>query len=133
VDGELVPLERAARMFSGPEGVERMDGTAWYHPRRLSLDSAAVNGGIENPAQGALDVHAIHGDDLDVPIFALETAFGAGRVLNGARLLAQQSGMSEDDLTLVDESARLAHTDPMATATDQNPLVENLVPFLKGI
>jgi len=133
VDGELVPLERAARMFSGPDGVEDMDGTAWYHPRRLSLDSAAVNGGIENPAQAVLDVHAIHGDDLDVPIFALETSFGAGRVLNGARLLARQSGMSEDDLTLVDESDRLAHTDPMATATDQNPLVENLVPFLDQI
>lgn len=132
-DGELVPVERAARMFSGPEGVESMDGTAWYHPQRLSIDSDAVNGGIRNPAQEVLDVHAIHGDDLDLPIFALETSFGAGRVLNGARLLAEQSGMSEDVLTLVDESDRLAHTDPMAIETDQNPLVETLVPFLDGI
>ena len=31
-DGELGTVARAAEMFSGIEGI---DGTAWYHPRRL--------------------------------------------------------------------------------------------------
>jgi pimeloyl-ACP methyl ester carboxylesterase len=139
VDDELVPVERAARMFSGlvegPDGEEALgiDGTAWYHPRRLSIDSGAVNGGIENPAQELLGVRAIHGTELDLPIYALETTFGAGRVLNGARLLAEQSGIPESELTLVDESDRLTHTDPMGVETSQNPLVETLVPFLRDI
>jgi pimeloyl-ACP methyl ester carboxylesterase len=139
VDDELVPVERAARMFSGlVEGADGdetlgMDGTAWYHPRRLSIDSGAVNGGIENPAQELLGVRAIHGSELDLPIYALETTFGAGRVLNGARLLAEQSGIPESELTLVDESDRLTHTDPMGVETSQNPLVETLVPFLRDI
>jgi len=140
VDDELVPVERAARMFSGlvegadgDESLDGIDGTAWYHPSRLSIDSGAVNGGIENPAQEVLDVPAIHGTALDLPIYALETSFGAGRVLNGARLLAQQSGIPESDLTLVDESDRLSHTDPMGVETAQNPLVETLVPFLSEI
>jgi pimeloyl-ACP methyl ester carboxylesterase len=139
VDDELVPVERAARMFSGlvqgADGDEALgiDGTAWYHPRRLSIDSGAVNGGIENPAQELLGVRAIHGTELDLPIYALETTFGAGRVLNGARLLAQQSGMAESELTLVDESDRLTHTDPMGVEPSQNPLVETLVPFLRDI
>ena len=38
VDGELGTVKRAATMFSGIEGI---DGTAWYHPRRLSLDGQA--------------------------------------------------------------------------------------------
>jgi pimeloyl-ACP methyl ester carboxylesterase len=139
VDDDLVPLERAARMFSGlitgPEGDETLgvDGTAWYHPRRLSIDSAAVNGGVPNPAQDVLGVRAIHGTELDLPIYALETSFGAGRVLNGARLLAQQSGIRESEVTLVDESDRLTHTDPMGVDTAQNPLVETLVPYLQNI
>jgi hypothetical protein len=139
VDDELVPVERAARMFSGlvegADGDETLgiDGTAWYHPRRLSIDSGAVNGGIENPAQELLGVRAIHGTELDLPIYALETTFGAGRVLNGARLLAEQSGIPESELTLVDESDRLTHTDPMGVETSQNPLVETLVPFLRDI
>lgn len=137
VDDELVPVERAARMFSGliegPDGDERIDGidgTAWYHPRRLSLDSDAVNGGTENPAQEVLGVRAVHGTELDLRIYALETSFGAGRVLEGARSLAEQSGIPESDLTLVDESDRLTHTDPMGVETSRNPLVETLVPFL---
>jgi pimeloyl-ACP methyl ester carboxylesterase len=139
VDDDLVPVERAARMFSGlvegPDGDEALgfDGTAWYHPRRLSIDSGAVNGGIENPAQELLGVRAIHGTELDLPIYALETTFGAGRVLNGARLLAQQSGIPESELTLVDERDRLTHTDPMSVETSQNPLVETLVPFLRDV
>jgi pimeloyl-ACP methyl ester carboxylesterase len=139
VDDELVPVERAARMFSGlvagPDGEESLgiDGTAWYHPRRLSIDSGAVNGGVENPAQDVLGVRAIHGTELRLPIYALETTFGAGRVLNGARLLAQQSGIPDSELTLVDESDRLTHTDPMGVETSQNPLVETLVPFLQNI
>jgi pimeloyl-ACP methyl ester carboxylesterase len=139
VDDELVPVERAARMFSGliegADGDEALglDGTAWYHPQRLSIDSGAVNGGIENPAQEVLDVRAIHGTELDLPIYALETTFGADRVLNGARLLADQSGIPESELTLVDESDRLTHTDPMGIETAQNPLVETLVPFLGDI
>jgi pimeloyl-ACP methyl ester carboxylesterase len=140
VDDELVPVERAARMFSGliegadgDEPLDGVDGTAWYHPRRLSLDSGAVNGGIENPAQDVLGVRAIHGAELDLPIYALETSFGSGRVLTGARLLAEQSGIPEGELTLVDESDRLTHTDPMGVETSQNPLVETLVPFLSEI
>lgn len=139
VDDDLVPVERAARMFSGliegDSGDEALgvDGTAWYHPRRLSIDGGAVNGGIENPAQEVLDVRAIHGTELDLPIYALETTFGAGRVLNGARLLAEQSGIPERELTLVDESDRLTHTDPMGVETERNPLVETLVSFLRAI
>jgi pimeloyl-ACP methyl ester carboxylesterase len=139
VDDDLVPLERAARMFSGlvesPDGDQSLgiDGTAWYHPRRLSIDSGAVNGGVPNPAQDVLGVRAIHGTELDLPIYALETSFGAGRVLNGARLLAEQSGIPESELTLVDESDRLTHTDPMGVDTAQNPLVETLVPYLRDI
>jgi len=78
-------------------------------------------------------VRAIHGAELDLPIYALETTFGAGRVLNGARLLAQQSGIPDRELTLVDESDRLTHTDPMGVETAQNPLVETMVPYLRTI
>ena len=31
--GELSPIRRYARMFSGT-GLKGLDGTAWYHPRR---------------------------------------------------------------------------------------------------
>lgn len=130
VDDELVPVARAARMFSGIDGI---DGTAWYHPRRLTLDGRTVNGGVANPAQDLVGVRAIHGDALAFPIFALETTFGQGRVLNTARSLAAQSGLADDRLTLVDESTTLTHTDPMGVEPSQNPLLEAIVPYLEAI
>lgn len=130
VDDELVPVERAATMFAGIEGV---DGTVWYHPVRLSVDGGTVNGGVANPAQELVGVRAVHGDGLTIPIFALETSFGTGRVLDAARSLAEQSGLDDDQLTLVDESATLTHTDPMGVVPEQNPLLEALVPYLSAI
>ena len=50
-------------MFSGT-GLKGLDGTAWYHPLRLTIDAGAVADGNANPAQGVLDVEATHGDDL---------------------------------------------------------------------
>ena len=104
VDGELGAVRRAAVMFSGIEGV---DGTAWYHPRRLSLDGAAVAGGRANRAQRLLGVRATHGRDLDLPIYAIETSLGSGRVLAGARALARRSGVPRRRLVLVDRHESL--------------------------
>ncbi len=128
VDDGAVPIERAARMFAGIEGI---DGTAWYHPLRLSLDGRATNLGNAHPAQDALGVRAIHGPELSMPIYAFETGFGKGRVLAGARLLAEQAGIAEDDRTFV-EGHDVTHTDPMGMEPE-NPLVETLVPFLESV
>ena len=52
------------------------DGTAWYHPMRLTIDSGAVADGNANPAQKVLDVDAIHGNDIHVPMYAFAAALG---------------------------------------------------------
>ena len=90
--GELTPLRRYARMFSG-WGLKGLDGTAWYHPQRLTIDSGAVAAGNANPAQRVLDVRATHGDDLPrkLRIYAFGAALGGQRVLDAARALARQS------------------------------------------
>ena len=51
--GELTPVDRFAKMFSGT-GVLGHDGTAWYHPLRLTIDAGAVGDGNANPAQDVL-------------------------------------------------------------------------------
>ena len=127
VDGELGTVARAARMFSGIEGI---DGSAWYHPRRLSLDGQAVAGGRANPAQRVLGVRATRGRDLDVPIYAFEASLGAGRVLDGARALARRAKVRR---TLVDRSTTYDHIDPLSATAPGNAFVETVVPFLRRI
>jgi hypothetical protein len=129
--GEITPIQRVADMFSGT-GLPGLDGTAWYHPTRLTLDARAIGAGVANPAQSVLDVRSTHGRDLDLPLYAFGAALGGQRVLDAAKLLAGQSGIPERDVTLIDDSATYAHVDPLA-AYPKNDFVDHLMPFLKQL
>ena len=131
--GELTPIRRYARMFSGWR-LRGLDGTAWYHPQRLTIDSGAVAAGNANPAQEVLKVRATHGDDLPkrLRILAFGASLGGQRVLDAARILARQSGIPRRRLTLINRRRTYSHNDPNSAAPD-NDFVERLVPFLRRI
>jgi pimeloyl-ACP methyl ester carboxylesterase len=133
VDDEISPIRRFASMFCSPN-LQGHDGTAWYHPMRLTIDSGAVAAGNANPAQSVLDVHAVHGDDLGkhTPIYAFGAQLGGARVLAAAQILAQQSGIPNSALTLVDRQSTYSHNDPNS-ASPNNAFVNNLIPFLDKI
>jgi hypothetical protein len=132
-DGELTPIKRYAQMFSG-WGLKSLDGTAWYHPQRLTIDSGAVAAGNKNPTQAILDVRATHGKDLPkrLRIYAFGAALGGQRVLDAARVLAQQSRIPKRRLVLVDRRETYSHNDPNS-ASPKNDFVANLIPFLKKV
>jgi hypothetical protein len=109
-----------------------VDGTAWYHPMRLTIDSGAVGDGNRNPAQKVLHVKTTHGDDIPVPIYAFAAALGDGRVVDAARALARQSDLPPRKVTIVDRPHTYAHNDPNS-ASPKNAFLNHLVPFLKGI
>jgi hypothetical protein len=119
-------------MFSG-WGLASLDGAAWYHPLRLTIDSGAVAAGNANPAQRVLGVRAVHGDDLPrgLRIYAFG-AVGGSAVLDAARLLAQQSGIPRRRLTLVNRTRTYSHNDPNSAAP-RNAFVDRLVPFLRRV
>ncbi len=131
--GELTPVPRYARIFSGT-GLPGLDGAAWYHPLRLSIDSGAVAAGNPNPAQEVLDVDAVHGDDLGrrTRVLAFGASLGGTRVLDAARILAAQAGIPERRLTLIDRASTYAHNDPNS-AHPENDFVDKLLPFLRRV
>jgi hypothetical protein len=131
--GELTPIERYAQAFAGT-GLKGLDGTAWYHPLRLTIDAGAVAAGNRNAAQRVLGVKATHGDDLPegIRIYAFAASLGAGRVLDASRVLAKQSGVPARAVTLVDRRRTYAHNDP-ATASPKNAFVDTLVPWLRRV
>ena len=132
--GELTPIKRFATMFSG-FGLKGLDGTAWYHPLRLTIDSGAVAAGNKNDAQDVLDVHATHGADLPkkLRMYAFGAALGGTRVLDATRALARQSGIPSRQLVLVDRHTTYAHNDPNSADPKRNLFLKKLIPFLRGI
>lgn len=130
VDAGRAPIARVAQAV---EGVEGIDGFAWYHPRRLSLDGAAVNGGVATAAQEVLGVRTTRGRDVHVPIYAIETMLGRGRVLKGARALARLGHVPRAATTFVDRSRADSHCDPLFDAPGQNAFLKTVEPFLRRI
>jgi hypothetical protein len=130
--GDITPINRYAKMFSG-WGLKDVDGVAWYHPMRLTIDAGAVGDGNGNPAQGILGVRVTDGDELprSLRIYAFG-AFGGQTVLDDARALAKQSGIPRRHLTLVDRHGTYAHNDP-AGAFPKNAFLNHLVPVLRRI
>ena len=131
--GALTPIERFATMFSGL-GVQNADGTEWYFPLRLTIDTGAVGNGLANPAQSVLAVHSTMGRRLprSLRIYAFATSLGGSGVLLDAEALARQSHIPARNLTLVDRQSTYAHNDP-AGAYPSNAFFQHLVPFLERI
>jgi pimeloyl-ACP methyl ester carboxylesterase len=127
--GAITPIARYAAMLAGA-GIQNVDGTEWYFPRRLTIDTGAVGEGIANPAQAVLDVHATHGRDLPrrLRIYAFG-AFGGQSILDAAKTLATQSHIPARNLTLANGQGAYAHNDP-ASAYPKNLFFQHLLPFL---
>ena len=120
-------------MFSGT-GLLGLDGTAWYHPLRLTIDAGAVGNGVANPAQNVLDVAATHGADLPrkLRMLAFGAALGGQRVLDSTKALATQSNIPRKQLSLINRADTYAHNDPNS-AYPKNAFVSKLMPFLRKI
>ncbi len=65
-------------------------------------------------------------------IYAFGAKLGGENVVTAARLLAQQSGIAEGNLTLLDRADTYAHNDP-AGAYPKNDFVAALLPFLSKV
>ena len=123
-----------AEAFGG-QGLQGLDGTAWYHPLRLTIDAGAVAAGNANPAQKVLDVHATHGDDLprSIKIYAFAASLVGTRGLDAAKTLARQSHIPAGNLTLVDRHRTYAHNDPNTAEPSKNEFLKKLASFLNRL
>jgi hypothetical protein len=132
--GNITPIQRWSTMFSG-WGLQNMDGTAWYHPMRLTIDGGAVAEGVANPAQAVLDVHSTDASKLrkSLRIYAFGAALGGARVLSAAQALAANARIPRRNLKLVDRSTTYAHNDPNSADPKVNAFIKRLIPFLNKI
>jgi pimeloyl-ACP methyl ester carboxylesterase len=136
-EGALTPIKRYSEMLSGT-GIRDANGTEWYFPERLTIDTGAVAEGNANPAQEVLDEHAIYGHELpkSLKILAIDTELDkiipGGNTLQAAEILAEQSGIPKENLTLINEEETYSHNDP-AGAYPNNEFFNKLVPYLEGL
>ena len=129
--GALTPITRYAEMFAG-SGVDGADGSEWYFPQRLTIDTGAVGDGLANPAQQVLGVDATMGRNLPkaLDIYAFGARLGGAGVLTDAQGLAAESGIPAKNVMLINRASTYAHNDP-AGAYPRNAFFSGLVRFLE--
>ena len=137
-EGALTPIHRYAEMFYG-QGILGEDGSEWYFPQRLTIDTSAIDEGNENPAQKVLEEEATEGHNLpkNLKILAIDSELDKKLIAPratfiAAEVLAEQSGIPKSNLTLINAEETYAHNDP-AGAYPKNVFFEALVPYLKGL
>ena len=140
--GALTPVSRYAEMLAGEVSgtALHVNGSEWYFPARLTLDTGAVGNGLANPAQEVLGLHSTMGEHLptSLHILAIDSELdkflgGEQTTLTEAELLAEQSGIPSGNLTLIEEKNAYAHNDPAGATPEINEFFKHLVPFLKEI
>lgn len=131
--GALTPITRYATMLSG-FGVDGADGTEWYFPDRLAIDTAAVGNGVANPAQPVLGVDSTMGRQMpkSLQIYAFATRLGGTGVLADALGLADESDIPVKNVLLINRTSSYAHNDP-AGAYPRNAFFGGLLQFLHRV
>ena len=126
LDGELTPIRRHARAWAAdaPNALE------WYYPNRLRLDIDAASPLRQTPAARFLGLRLMHGNEIDVPLYAYSTDLTAGRVAGGARRLAARAPIPS--VRVVDDR-RASHLDPLSAAPRTNRFLRTVVPFLRRV
>jgi pimeloyl-ACP methyl ester carboxylesterase len=144
--GALTPVSRYAEMLAGT-GVREASGSEWYFPARLTLDTGAVNNGIETPSQKVLGLETTMGTELpkSLHILAIDSEldklFGGGgqTTLTEAEALAEQNGIKSENVKLIDRLNEYSHNDPAGALPEEhegvegNVFLEELKPFLEKI
>jgi pimeloyl-ACP methyl ester carboxylesterase len=125
-DGELSPVQNLAKTFWQEPG----NAVEWYFPDRLRLDIDAISPLQRIPVNTLLGLRPFHVRPVDDVLYAYQTSLTHGRVLRGARRLADRTLI--DHPTLVDD-AGASHLDPLTAAPARNKFLRTVVPFLKSL
>ena len=128
-DGGVTPVSRLASLFAQ----EPSNGTEWYFPKRLTIDTDGADGMRMNDVAEFLGLRLEHTRQIDVPIYAIQTDLTGGDVLRGAKRLVKRAGTTKAEATLVNADPQQSHLDPLTAAPGKNKFLKTVAPFVDAI
>ncbi|WP_264300179.1 alpha/beta hydrolase [Streptomyces phaeolivaceus] len=126
VDDGITPIGRVAEAYAGPvPGVWE-----WYWPARLSVDLDVSDVYADTDLARSLGLRLRHAPGLDIPLYAFQTSYSRGTVVESARRVVAESripyGVYETD-------EGMNHLDPLFAATEHNTATRTLAEFLRRV
>jgi len=129
VDTDITPVKNVIDVFAQTP----LAAAEWYYPVRLSIDAGASAPLQQTPVADYLGLRLLHTAQVDVPLYAFQTALG-GR--NNAVVGSAQAYKAESkipNVTAVSRTGTYSHLDPLLASPTQNDFLKTVVPWLKRI
>lgn len=126
-DGPRASVRRFCATFTQEPG----NGLEWYFPIRLEIDLAqGMQQMVPTPITRFLGLRPFHLNQIDVPLYAIETRLTHGGVLRAARRLIDRSQIHRHRLV---NAEKMKHYDPLMSLPKHNRFLSTVVPFLRGV
>lgn len=123
VDDGITPIGRVAEAYAGPvPGVWE-----WYWPARLSVDLDVSDAYADTDLARSLGLRLRHAPGLDIPLYAFQTSYSKGTVVESARRVVAESRIP---YAAYESDEGMNHLDPLFAATAHNTATRTLAEFL---
>ena len=111
----------------------RSAASEWYYPERLSIDAGAAASLQQTPVATYLGLRLFHTAQVDVPLYAFQTALGGtdNGVADSAH--AYQAESKIPSVTVVSRTTTYSHLDPLLATPGQNAFLATVVPWLRQV
>ncbi len=129
VDTDITPVTNVADAFAQTP----LAASEWYYPERLSIDAGAAASLQQTPVATYLGLRLFHTAQVDVPLYAFQTALGGtdNGVADAAHAFQAQSKIPR--VTVVSRTTTYSHLDPLLAAPGQNAFLATVVPWLRRV
>ena len=126
VDDGITPIKNVIDTFAQTP----LAAAEWYYPERLSIDAGASASLQQTPVATYLGLRLFHTAQVDVPLYAFQTALGGADngVVGSAEAYKAESKIPS--VTTVSRTATYSHLDPLLASSDQNDFLKTVVPWL---
>ena len=129
MDTDISPVGNVVDVFAQTP----LAAAEWYYPERLSIDAGVSASLRQTPAAAYLGLRLEHTSQVDVPLYAFQTALGGAddRVVGSAEAYKAESRIPS--VTAVSRTATYSHLDPLLARPAANDFLQTVVPWLKRI
>jgi pimeloyl-ACP methyl ester carboxylesterase len=127
VNGPISSVPVACQSFTSEPG----NAFEWYYPVRLEIDVLRGDPYLSGDAASRyLGMRAFHLSQVDVPVYAYESAISEGGVRKGVRRFVRKSQVQRHKVVSEPDAG---HLDPLLDDPAQNLFLETVVPFLRSV
>lgn len=127
VNGPISSVPAACASFTREPG----NAFEWYYPVRIDIDLLRGDPYLKGDAVSRyLGMRTFHLRQVDVPVYAYESAISEGGVRKGVRRFVRGSRVTRSKVVSEPDAG---HLDPLLDDPDENRFIQTVVPFLRSL